>query len=187
MPLCPRPSRLLAAFCIASPLAIAQPQPLPPARREPRQPGPPITTTLPLHANAASFELNDSVARDKRTGLTWTRCSVGQDWMKADQSCAGVANLFTREEATRHTPPESPWRLPSASELFTALNGACTPLDSPATRSVVFAGIMPNHLYMTSSVQDATDRSMVVRGCFASFPIDTGAMQRGPLLLVRKK
>ncbi|WP_159098519.1 DUF1566 domain-containing protein [Thiorhodospira sibirica] len=57
-----------------------------------------------------------SIIRDITTDLEWQRCSVGQTWNSAQQSCDGEAGRFTWDDAIALTPPGG-FRLPNRTEL----------------------------------------------------------------------
>ena len=57
-----------------------------------------------------------SIVADLVTGLEWQRCSVGQTWNASTQSCNGVSNGFTWDEALTQTAPGG-FRLPTIEEL----------------------------------------------------------------------
>ena len=56
---------------------------------------------------------------DKKTDLTWARCSVGQRW-KEGVGCVGVVKVFTWNEANKQG--GGGWRLPSKDELATLID-----------------------------------------------------------------
>jgi hypothetical protein len=55
----------------------------------------------------------DGVLKDKRTGLEWQRCSVGQDWN--GKVCSGNPTQFTWEETKKVN--LNGWRIPTVTEL----------------------------------------------------------------------
>ncbi len=57
-----------------------------------------------------------SVIRDITTNLEWQRCSVGQIWNDAQQSCEGDASMFTWDDALALTAPGG-FRTPDITEL----------------------------------------------------------------------
>ena len=68
---------------------------------------------------------------DKRTGLIWSRCSVGQTWTGAN--CAGQFREMTWSNAKRaeqdantaHFADQSDWRIPAVPELASIVEIQC--------------------------------------------------------------
>ncbi len=54
-----------------------------------------------------------STIKDLRTGLTWSRCSLGENW--SGEGCTGTAVLLHDDEIRKRIP--SGWRVPTAREL----------------------------------------------------------------------
>lgn len=86
---------------------------------------------------------------DKTTGLTWMRCSVGQQW--AGNNCAGEAARYTWQDAdwVKDTvnldgyADHTDWRIPVVPELASivelgCVNGRVNPIVFPSTPSVAF-------------------------------------------------
>ena len=83
---------------------------------------------------------------DKKTDLTWQRCSVGQRW-KEGAGCVGVIKQMTWDEAKAQA--TGGWRLPSKDELTTLLSPTC---KHPAINEEVFPDMELDKLwYWTSS------------------------------------
>ncbi len=64
----------------------------------------------------------DGTVIDKRTGLQWMRCSVGQTW--TGETCAGNVETFSWEEARKlrsSFADYDDWRLPTVWELETLI------------------------------------------------------------------
>jgi uncharacterized protein DUF1566 len=53
------------------------------------------------------------------TGLTWSRCSLGQTWDKVRQTCQGSAKIVTNVDVKGGLAIPSGWRLPHIGELRT--------------------------------------------------------------------
>jgi len=70
--------------------------------------------------DAPRFEISEDghVVLDRRTGLQWMRCSIGQNW--SGTTCAGIANRYTWDQAANldvsHAGLDG-WRLPTVDEL----------------------------------------------------------------------
>lgn len=70
-------------------------------------------------AKASRYVINGGEVYDKKTDLTWARCSVGQRW-KEGIGCAGVIKQFTWSEAQQQASGE--WRVPNKDELATLID-----------------------------------------------------------------
>jgi hypothetical protein len=99
---------------------------------------------IALHAASAqaacdtAYALNGDTVFDKRSGLTWQRCSVGQRWQEG-AGCTGAPKFFTWFDAAEQ--PVEGWRLPSADELASLIHPGCQPvIDGRA-----FPGIDPDY------------------------------------------
>ncbi len=93
-----------------------------------------IVATTP----AARFTLNGALATDQRTGLTWARCPLGQNWDGA--GCTDLPEEYTWQEALQHsasadTAGFTDWRLPNIKELASIVELACV---GPAINLAIF-------------------------------------------------
>lgn len=84
-------------------------------------------------------------AFDSKTGLTWTRCALGQTWAKATKTCTGKPIVYTWKNALNAAEntvfaAHNNWRLPNVKELASIIERRC---DSPSINAVVF----PNTRY----------------------------------------
>ncbi len=77
-----------------------------------------------LISSVSYADSTDALWKDKKTGLTWMRCSIGQRWVK--DSCKGKATKMTWQEAVSYVPVfnsqialggRNDWRLPTITEL----------------------------------------------------------------------
>ena len=68
---------------------------------------------------SSHFVIKGGDVYDKKTGLTWARCSVGQVW-KQGAGCIGSVKTFTFDQAQHLEKGE--WRLPTKEELITIVN-----------------------------------------------------------------
>lgn len=91
----------------------------------------------------SQFEVNGDEVLDLKTGLTWKRCSVGQDW--DGTTCSGSPKNFTWEGALEQAANE--WRVPNVKELTSIIEASCV---SPAINVTVFPNT-PGISYWTSS------------------------------------
>ena len=79
------------------------------------------------------FMASDAQVTDRKTGLVWARCSVGQVWDGA--TCAGEATRHWHWEALELAQATTGWRLPSIKELSSLSDKGCL---SPAIDRVAF-------------------------------------------------
>ncbi|TDM09676.1 MAG: fimbrial protein FimH [Ideonella sp. MAG2] len=79
------------------------------------------------------FTFSGSEVTDKRTGLIWARCSVGQTWDGI--TCADGSNLMTHEAALLYAASQIGWRLPNVRELASIADKGCS---FPAIDTVAF-------------------------------------------------
>jgi len=84
---------------------------------------------------------------DQKTGLTWSRCSVGQTWDR-EGGCVGTPRKFTFSEA--NTEWAEGWRMPTKDALKTITAGNCR---KPAIDQELFPATAVDW-YWTSSKQD---------------------------------
>ena len=72
---------------------------------------------------------------DKKSGLIWRRCSLGQEWQKG-KGCVGEIELLKRKEAEeRANSLGKGWRIPSIDELLTLVDERC---KSPVINTSLF-------------------------------------------------
>jgi len=106
-------------------------------------------------APASSPDENFMVEQDgtvlgKNTGLTWMRCSLGQDWDGV--TCKGVGNLLTWGQALKAAKNHQyggyrDWRLPNKNELESIVELSCS---TPAINETSFPQT-PAAFFWTSS------------------------------------
>jgi Protein of unknown function (DUF1566) len=87
----------------------------------------------PTSPTASRFTLNGAEVLDQQTGLTWSRCSVGQSW--DGSTCTGIASTMGHQDALTHAKSQSGWRLPNVKELASLMDLSCV---NPAIDSVAF-------------------------------------------------
>ena len=96
------------------------------------------------------YLFKSGIVKDTRTGLTWQRCSVGQDWTKAGE-CAGAPLMLTWNQA--QSGAKNGWRLPTREELQTLVSSGC---NYPAINQEAFPGMKPEAMwYWTDSPNGA--------------------------------
>lgn len=108
---------------------------------------------------------------DTQTGLIWQKCSMGQNYDKAANSCTGTAKTYTWQEALEAVQTAnqnellgfSDWRLPSIVELTTLVERACT---GPAINESLFPNTVPGQ-----APSPATGRSFVSAWYWSSSPV----------------
>ena len=93
---------------------------------------------------------SDGTATHTVSGLTWMRCSLGQNW--DGKGCGGTATAYTWEAALQAAAKQtfagqSDWRLPSRNELETILEESC---HSPAVSERVFPATPPAYFWTSS-------------------------------------
>jgi hypothetical protein len=91
------------------------------------------------------YTLNGGEATDKKTGLTWQRCSLGQTWK--GNACEGEIRGMTWGEAMKQGSGD--WRVPTLKELETIVSPGC---KKPAVNDTVFPNMrVERMLYWTST------------------------------------
>lgn len=70
-------------------------------------------------ASDARYLAHGDTVYDKKSDLTWARCTVGQRWVEG-QGCLGVVRTMTF--ATAQSQENGPWRLPTKEELQTLVD-----------------------------------------------------------------
>jgi hypothetical protein len=105
----------------------------------------------PTWPTAERFTFDGSEVIDKRTGLVWARCAVGQSW--SGSACTGIATSMDHEAALTHAQRQNGWRLPHVKELASLADKGCgiPSIDSPAFPNAPLG----NHWSSTSTVGDA--------------------------------
>jgi hypothetical protein len=96
---------------------------------------------------ASRYEINGAEVRDKETGLTWQRCSVGQTWREG-AGCTGTVQEFDWPKAMRQA--RGGWRIPTRDELSTLISFGCSPSINPD----VFPNLDPLKLWYWSSSRE---------------------------------
>ena len=101
----------------------------------PNKPAPPV---------AERFVISGATVKDKVTGLTLQRCSVGQKW-KENVVCMGL-DVQVKLNAAQDEEADG-WRLPRPAELRSLLIGRCR---NPAINEEAFPDMDPDALWYWS-------------------------------------
>ena len=93
---------------------------------------------------------------DKKTNLTWQRCSVGQRWVEGT-GCVGVVKTFTFDAAKQQG--DAKWRVPTKGKLATLIDwNRKTNKQKPASDEVAFPDMdLENLVYWSSTPRDASN------------------------------
>jgi hypothetical protein len=103
-------------------------------------------SSQPNRTPISRYQIRAGEVYDKKTDLTWQRCSVGQHW-KEGVGCVGVIKQMTWEEAKAQA--ANGWRLPTRDELTTLIAPTC---KKPSINEAAFPDMELDKLwYWTSS------------------------------------
>jgi Protein of unknown function (DUF1566) len=92
----------------------------------------------PINGTQQRFILNGGEAIDRKSGLTWKRCSLGMHW-DGKRGCAGTIRFASLDEAIRLAKAEGlEWRVPSGPELESIVDVGC---GRPVVDTAVFPDI----------------------------------------------
>jgi hypothetical protein len=94
----------------------------------------------------------DGTVTDKKTNLTWMRCSLGQTWDAGDSSCTDTAITYNWQEALTAASgtdfaEKGDWRLPNIKELTSITEQACY---SPRINEIIFPNTLSD-VYWSNS------------------------------------
>ena len=108
--------------------------------------------STPDESIASRFETHADAVYDKRTDLTWMRCSYGQTWTEGG-GCSGAVKLLNWDSAMAlRLPRDAAWRLPGKDELESIVATNC---KRPAINETVFPDT-PSIQYWTSTPTGAS-------------------------------
>jgi hypothetical protein len=96
---------------------------------------------------ADQYVISGGTVYDKKSDLTWARCSVGQQWQEG-AGCVGTIETLTWAQALKQG--EGGWRIPTVKELETLIARSCS---KPAIDESVFQGIAPDKLAYWSGTE----------------------------------
>lgn len=119
--------------------------------------GNPSSTPL----NRFQFHKNGTIS-DKRSGLIWMRCSLGQTWN--GNSCQGPLSKLTwlqaAEKAANSTFANRKWRLASVSELSGIIELRC---ENPAINLVLFPNTPASHYWTATTFVNQSSSHWLVQ------------------------
>lgn len=110
--------------------------------------------------NAAAVDsryvIQGETVYDKKTNLTWQRCSVGQRWVDGT-GCVGVIKTFAFDAAMQQG--DGTWRVPPKGKLATLIDrNRKTNKQKPASDEVAFPDMdLENLVYWSSTPRDASN------------------------------
>ena len=129
----------------------------------------------PNRTPSTRYEISGMEVYDRKTDLTWQRCSIGQQWRDA-AGCVGIIQQISWEEAAAHA--TDGWRLPTRDELATLISPTC---KNPAINEEGFPDLDLTKLwYWTSTVKGEYLAWLInfADGQFASYDrTDVGAVR----------
>lgn len=105
---------------------------------------------------------NDGTVTNKKTKLTWKKCSEAQLWNSTTSQCDGTAEAYTWQEALAQAPlansdrfaEKTDWRLPNFQELATLVETQCS---EPSINLSVFPGTSPEVFWSASPYGSKSD------------------------------
>ena len=126
-----------------------------------------VGIALSLAACAAIAYTADSryVARggevyDKKTDLTWARCSIGQKWAE-EKGCVGVVRKFAFDQA--QVLGDGKWRVPSKDELGSLVDEKRKAANqSPTIDEAVFPDMDKGALWYWTSTQSGAESAWYI-------------------------
>jgi hypothetical protein len=110
----------------------------------------------PTRTPGARYVLKGGEAYDKKTDLTWQRCSIGQRW-KEGTGCVGVIKQLDWDESMKQA--ADGWRVPTMDELLTLVSPTC---HKPAINEEVFPDMELDKLWYWSSTEQGPFLALLV-------------------------
>ncbi len=144
-----------------------------------------VQAACPSWPTAERFTLSDAEVTDKRTGLTWKRCSEGQAW--SGSTCTGFATSLTHEaaltlaKAANTSQSATDWRLPNVKELASLADKGCF---SPTIDRTAFPATPGKFFWSSSPYVYRSDAAWVVHFYWGFVDGDSRG-ERHPVRLVR--
>jgi Protein of unknown function (DUF1566) len=105
--------------------------------------------------SGSRYVIQGDTVYDKKSDLTWARCSVGQRW-KEGAGCVGVVKEYTFDQAQSQGSGE--WRVPSKDELVTLIDhGKADAKQKPSIDKEAFPDMDVTKLaYWSSTLEGAS-------------------------------
>jgi len=129
----------------------------------------------PTRTPTARYVIKDGAVYDRKTDLTWQRCSFGQRW-ENDVGCVGVITQMTWDEAKANG--VDGWRLPTRDELATLVSPTC---KQPAINEETFPDMDLGKLWYWTGSESGEYLAWLVNfadGHFANYDrSDVGALR----------
>lgn len=116
-------------------------------------------------ARAGDYDIKGPEVTEKKTGVTWQRCAVGQTF--ENNRCMGSPKAMTFEQAKAAV--TAGWRLPSKAELETIRMEGCA---FPAVNTILYLSLEGRKYWYWTSTEEDT-------GAWALNP-EGGAMANTP-------
>lgn len=116
-----------------------------------------ITNTTP----GQQFTVNGQEITDKKTGLTWQKCTLGQ----SENDCSGNSQTYTWSEAlqaanTKSQQTGKSWRLPNVKELLSITEEPCY---DPSINITLFPNTNPSAYWTASPSASDANKAWSVR------------------------
>ena len=104
------------------------------------------------------FLNSNTEVKDKKTGLIWQRCSLGQTWNGS--SCTGTAATYNWTNALQTAANiGNGWRLPNVKELDSLVEEACY---NPSINETYFPNTISSYYWSSSPVANGSDSAWIV-------------------------
>ncbi|KAF7768738.1 hypothetical protein PCIT_a3228 [Pseudoalteromonas citrea] len=117
-----------------------------------------VVSTTPT----ARFSANaDDTVTDTATGLMWQRCSYGQTFSSATQSCTGTAQQLNWQQALTAAKNDEfadfkDWHVPSVKELASIIEHQCV---EPAANTSVFTDALDENYWSSTTAIKQIDHA----------------------------
>jgi hypothetical protein len=102
------------------------------------------------------YVINGGIVYDKKSDLTWQRCSVGQRWVDG-VGCEGVIRNMAWTEAMEQA--EGDWRVPTTDELLTLVSPSC---KKPAVNEEAFPNMDLSKLWYWTGTPEGSSYAWFV-------------------------
>lgn len=131
-----------------------------------------VRHTKQSHTIQARYQIQGEgeVIVDKKTGLQWQRCSVGQTWDQTMHACVGEAKSLEWTAAKEVERSGSGWRLPTLNELKSLVycsnnnpihigmgngfNGCYNEYQAPTIVNEAFPNTLPDRYWTSSTTRE---------------------------------